>query len=401
MRVIIIALIFCNNINVIMKNLFYAIILLNLLLSCKEDVRGLQENLYAGLSVSVQTEDVDIPIDENTLKDYYLLSSYQVASNQKKIMAYNDQLHTLDVFDLAAKTVSHISMAEDGPNAILRPIGGLYVHHTDSIWVYSQGYAFLLDGTGKIAQKIELPVPENGYIMTDANYSLATNRLFYNKDRNSLFYSCTQPEKELFSAVEYSLGSGSVKTYQLKGAGPDEDIRTDYGLMQLPNVTFTDNCILYNFPIESNIYRISLDTDKETIHGGQSKYTPNQASRCKTPFTLPEGGRHSVENVHFYEVSYDKTKKMYYRLHAGKSVMVGDNEFFKAYQTKPLYLMFFDQDLRVVDEIELENDIYSYITSWGVVDGSFFMTKNHWNDDSNDFEKYQLKMFSFKEAEKD
>lgn len=48
-------------------------------------------------------------------------------------MAYNDQLHTLDVFDLAAKTVSHISMAEDGPNAILRPIGGLYVHHADSI----------------------------------------------------------------------------------------------------------------------------------------------------------------------------------------------------------------------------------------------------------------------------
>lgn len=84
MRVINIALIFCNNINVIMKNLFYAIILLNLLLSCKEDVRRLQENLYAGLSVSVQTENVDIPIDENTLKDYYLLSSYQVASNQKK-----------------------------------------------------------------------------------------------------------------------------------------------------------------------------------------------------------------------------------------------------------------------------------------------------------------------------
>lgn len=152
-------------------------------------------------------------------------------------MAYNDQLHTLDVFDLTAKTVSHISMAEDGSNAILRPIGGLYVHHTDSIWVYSQGYAFLLDGIGKIEQKIELLVPENGYIMTDANYSLATNRLFYNKNRNSLFYSCTQPEKELFSTVEYSLGSGSVKTYQLKGAGPDEDIRTDYGLMQLPNVT--------------------------------------------------------------------------------------------------------------------------------------------------------------------
>lgn len=187
-----------------------------------------------------------------------------------------------------------------------------------------------------------------------------------------------------------TIDSGLLKTYPLKGSGKEKFAGKRYGSKQFPNVTFTNQYILYNFPISSNIYRINIETGKESAFGGKSRYTPNMVSELTMPYNMNDVSQHIIDNVHFFEIQHDPQRNIYYRLHLDKSEYSSTIPFNTLYDGKKLYLTSFDDKFRITSEVLLDKNTYNYFNSWGVMNKGLFLTKDNSLNEDKDFELFQL-----------
>ena len=376
------------------KNILTSLLLICLFLSYVKTKDGLIESQY-GKVISFDKEEINIPIDDKTLTSYQVISCFQ-ENRENLIYAYNNPMHSLDIFNINDRTVSHLSFNKEGENGILKNVSGLYVHQKDSLWLYSQGFLYLVNNEGEVKGKYELPFPERGFIMVETNFSTATTQLFYYPQRNSVFYLTVTPTEEsaIYLVYEYSLNSGTFKAFELKGSETEKFAGKRFGFKQFPNVTYTGQDILYNFPISSNIYRIDIETGKETVFGGKSQYTPNLVSELTMPYDMKDAGKHHIENVHFFEIQYDPYKNIYYRLHLDKTENVSTTPFKDLCDSKELYLTCFDKNFRITSETKLENNIYTHYNSWGVIENGLFITKDNLLNEDQEFESFQLVLFN-------
>lgn len=376
-----------------MKEILTSFLLICLFLSCAKSQDRLIESQY-GKAISFEKEEINIPIDDKTLTSYQVISCFQENENNL-VYAYNSPMHSLDIFNLNDQSISHLPLNKEGENGVLKNVSGLYVHQEDSLWLYSQGFLYLVNNKGEVKGKYELPFPEGGFIMVETNFSMATIKLFYHPQRNSVFYLTVTPTEEsaTYIVYEYSLNSGTFKTFELKGSETEKFAGKRFGFKQFPNVTYTDQDILYNFPISSNIYRIDIETGKETAFGGKSRYTPNLASELAMPYDMKDASKHHIENIHFFEIQYDPYKNIYYRLHLDKTENVSTTPFRTLCDSKELYLTSFDKNFRITSETKLENNIYTHYNSWGVLDNGLFITEDNLLDENKDFEAFQLVIF--------
>lgn len=373
-----------------MKQALTIILLICLLISCTNTKDGLMENRN-GNSISFAKEEINIPIDDKTLPSYQLFSCYQ-ENRDNLLYAYNSPMHSLDIFDLNGLSVSHLPFEKEGKNGILKGVSGLFVHQKDSLWLFSQNYLYLVNGQGEVKSKIELPFPEDGFSLVETNFSMASIKLFYHPQRNSVFYLALTPTEESanYFAYEYSIDSGLLQTYPLKGSGKEKFAGKRYGSKQFPNVTFTNQYILYNSPISSNIYRINIETGKESAFGGKSRYTPNMVSELTMPYNMNDVSQHIIDNVHFFEIQHDPQRNIYYRLHLDKSEYSSTIPFNTLYDGKKLYLTSFDDKFRITSEVLLDKNTYNYFNSWGVMNKGLFLTKDNSLNEDKDFELFQL-----------
>jgi len=338
---------------------------------------------------------MSIPIDENTLCSYQAFSTFREKNNEELLFAYNNPMHSLDIFNLSDKSISHIQFDSEGTNGILKNISGIHVHKKDSIWLYSQGVLYLTDFCGKVNKTVQLPFPTGGFPWVETNFSMATSKLFYHPTRESVFYLTVTPTENSadYLVHEYSIKTGSFKTYPLKGGILEKNTGKNFGWMQFPNVTYTQNDILYNFPISSNVYKINIETGKESAFGGQSKYTSNVVSELCMPYTFPDADKHLTENVHFFEMQYDQKNEIYYRLHLDKVNFSTETKSNLLYNSKDMYLTIFNKNFEIIYENKLASKTYSYHNSWGILDNKLFITKDNLLDDNKDSDSFEMNLF--------
>ncbi|MDR1330755.1 MAG: DUF4221 domain-containing protein [Tannerella sp.] len=353
-------------------------------------------NRYGEAVSPVVTRD-DISLDERCLTSYNILSTF-VENGSDHVFAYNSRTHVLDHFNLTERTVSHIALNREGPDAVPVDMSGIYVHSRDSIWVYGAQTILLLDGDGGVTARLELPAEDHGSPMIDTNFSIYSSKLYYHPERNSVFYltASVENDRSTYAVCEYSPASRSVTAWPLNATGRRAHLRTDYGWMQLPNVTYAKHAIIYNFPIESNVYEIDLASGRETVHGGKSRYTPNEVSRLKMPYSFEDGDRHMIENVHFYEVAYDAARDVYYRLHLGATEYDATADVYTLYNRKSMYLTVFNRRFEVIGEMRLDDRRYNYRNCWGVLGRGLFIATDNMLREDVDYEKLQYDLISFR-----
>ena len=362
---------------IMLKNFCYSqIIFLSLcIISCTNSKSDLQDNIL-GHHVTLIEENDSLLITDSLLSSYNRFSIYENTSGNY-IYAYNGYFHKIDIFDLNRKGVSCIQLQKEGADGLGGDVYSLFVQSPDSIWIYCLPYFYLVDAAGRICKKMELPYSEGGFIYLEANFSISTNRLFYHSGRKSLFYLCVTPtaDSATYEVYEYNLQTGDYEKYLLEGEELEEKAGQNFGWKQYPNVSYTDSLIVYNFPITSNIYTISLDSGEKNVYGGRSKFTSNLVSELVMPYDFATANKHLLENVHFFEVLYDKRRHLYYRLHLGEVPYSNDVNFYDLYLQKKLYLTVFDASFRVVNETDLGNEVYNYYNFWGVTDKGLFLSK--------------------------
>ena len=381
-----------------MKTTCLYLLFLFLVLSCRKADTDLLDNRY-GKTVDVEKTGLIIPLHDRELTSYQISCFYKDIDENEQMYAYNSYLHALDVFDLTGKTiVASIQLEQEGENGVMKPVSGLSVQDRDNIWLYSQGSAYLCNHLGKVKNAIKLPVPDDGFAFVDVNFSIATSKLHYNRLRNSIFYLTVSKANDTtsYSVYEYYPDTNEKKMYPVTGIGMEKKISSGYGWMQMPNVTYTDQSILYNFPVTSNLYRIDIGSGKVDAFGGQSQFTANRVAEFTLPFDFPNGNRHILENVHFFEIQYSPEENVYYRLHLDKTEAGNDDKFRENYNKKDLYLTVFDAGFTIIHESKLASGTYNYYNCWGTMSEGFLIANDNELNAHKNPEKLELDLFRIK-----
>lgn len=371
-----------------MKNkLFpYWCIFLLCISSCQIGKDGkLKENVYSDKIDFNQKEVLFSPqTDILFLKEYFLSSSYHQDSADV-FVSYNYKRNALDFLDLKDGTISQTKLEPEGPKAIGR-IYDIFVHNMDSIWICGMQDVFLINKAGELMKKIPLIIEPTEGLCIDTNYAISTIKLYYNNERKSLFYTTGGLSDDVwrFYVNELSLtGSNEIKRYKLSLSDVEPKIDGSYGYMTKPNITFNDNKILYNFPIESNIYVLDLKTGENHIYGGSSKYTENTAHKDPSLHSFEASQKYDVENLHFYEVMYIPKYDLYCRLHLNGIEFDVNKNREELYNSKDIFLTVFNSKFEVVNEIKLPSKRYSYLTAWCPLNNGFLIFANNYYLDAS------------------
>jgi hypothetical protein len=373
-------------------NKIYTLFLFFISLSCTKTDKYLINN-KSGIQVELKNTEINVNIDSGTLNAYNILTSLYF-NGKDYIFANNYQTHAIDRINITDNSISHIELDLEGPNGI-NNITGIYANSLDSIWIATRERISLIDSAGKVTRRISLLERVSGTVLIMSNFSTCTSKFYYNAKRNSLFYlvMSVNDNKSTFFVEELFLSDNSKKEYSIQ-CHVEKDLRNDYGWKQSPNVTFTDSKILYDFPIESNIYVIDIETGKNNVYGGKSQFTKNEVDKLTSPFDFQQGDRHICENVHFFEINYDCINDVYYRLHLGEIPSDATQDFESIYNKKEIYLMVFNNKFEVINETKLNNQKYNYRNCWGITSKGFFISRSNMFYKDIEFEEFQMDIFS-------
>ena len=356
-----------------------------ILFSCNNDNSIISNNKSSRNITELDVTSNSIELTEEYLNNYYTQTAFS-NDGDDYMVAYNHKTHHIDLFNLTTKEKHTIQLHAEGQSAIPQRVDALYANTPNTIWIYAMGSVYLLKNQGEIDKKYNLPVDEGEHIINNANYSNATIKLDYDADNNSLRYvTVDMSDKSYFYINEFDLETETVKKTELPYTEAEQGIGEKFGWMQHPNVTYRNNRVIYNFPFNSNVYTLNLDTQEMDSFGGKSKFTKNTTSETDLA-SMDNWFKHTVENVHFYEVNYDTHKDCYYRLHSEGVDFNSNVEMGELLKNKRLYLTIFDGDLNVINEFEFAKDKYP-LSGGDVLLGGLFLI----NDSSGkEAEQYEL-----------
>lgn len=355
-----------------MKHTTFIYLALILLISCQKAPRTVKNNY--GKEKELHIVNSEIEIDHEILDSYYLLSVISADEGEEIIVGYNDKTHKLDLLNFANNTVMHKALFKEGVDAIPGNITGLYAHNNDSIWLYSHNKIFLINGKGNLIWQHKLKTEGNEYIITDVNHAVASVKLFYNQLRKTLFY--VSKKNDEFFVNEYNPGNDKTIKYALDKPVMQYKTPTSFGWKQIPNVTFTEDEIIYNYPIESSIYIIDINSGQRGVRGGKSQYTDNTVKELHGEPNFDNMERHKIENIHFFEVLYSKEFNCYFRVHLDKSEYLSGADYRKSFNQKEMYIMLFDKDFNIINESKLGSDKYNYYNDLVITDKGLLMFYN-------------------------
>ncbi len=392
-----------------MKKVFIVIYVISLILTINCTSRGnfelLESKFNSNVTLNLERFQINIPTDSIGMHYYRRISTYYDGTVWYYI-GFHKILNSLDLYNISDKKfVKRIMLDERGPNSITA-LKSIFIHNLDSIFINDANSLVVIDTAGIIKRKINSPEKELfknnklpfGIITSTLNFNIT----FLNKRKTVLFYFAPREFKYFSSKYimtpflgEISLNNSNPRisllpvkysNYYLSG----ENI--GFGTEFQPNISVYKDLLIYNFPIESNIYTYNFCTGDIRKFGAKSSFSENLGE----PFQGEQDeSMHLLKNVIFLKTIYDPYKNLFYRLHWGNCEIMKNSTEFNALFDKPLYLMVFDQDFNLLKEVELEN--YKYLPyGYFVTEEGLFISTGHPMNKEFDFKNLQLELFVFK-----
>lgn len=349
-----------------------------MLFSCSD--KGKAREGIPSNRMGVLTEEIEFPLSEMLNLPSYYLSSSCLADGNRWVVGYNYRMHALDFMNIETKETFQTGLEKEGDAPIQRPVG-LYMHNPDSIWICDQtGKLILLGKDGKVMEESLL---ENRSERSDevaavnTNHAMYTSKLYYNKVRKSLFYMVRK--KDAFYVKESFCGGLKQANYYPIALPytAKERIDTGYGYMNGVNVSFTDERIIYNYPIESVFHVLDIRTGTDRLIESYSAYTRNTVKPFDATNDYSKWERFGLENPHFYEITYLPKHDIYMRLHLKEIEFDKTRPVAELSDSRELFLTCWDGAFRFLCEVRLPLRRYNYYTGWcGLHDGLLLFVNN-------------------------
>lgn len=363
----------------------YLVLLCGLILaSCnlkKSD--HLAENQDSSLNLDFYFEDFELLGDSLTLP-YYAKMDVWNCGNEEFLYGYNHTTHSVDIFDLNQRKISHrIFLESDGPDAIER-VYQLKVIGKDSIAVMQGLKMGLINNGGKVLQSTSLVYNgsednSDGYFY---NYNDAT--IVYQKSSKSfiLHFMNEAVKAGIFNQTDPPIIFGEVNL-----AGNIEFIPILYPEIffdrngevaeHMPNYSVYNGKLIYGFTFESNIYTFDLLSKERKVYGGKSTFSQNIQD-----FELIKNTNYRLVGTWFNRMILNPENNLYYRTHWRSQPPLQLDLTPNDALSKPGYVMIFDENFSVVDEIELPNK-YWLEDSFMFSEGMAFWSKDQFIKNEN------------------
>lgn len=380
----------------VMKSLkFIFFILIAFLASCMEQK---SQNKIKNNIVEVEVEEMKFPPQTVLqLKSYYLSSAVHTDSADF-LIGYNYRLHSLDYMNLQSKEVTQTILSDEGPDAVIS-LTGLYANSLDSIWMSDESErVFLLDNAGQIKTTVNLKeyLQDTEQLLINTNHAMFTSHLYYNEIRQSLMFLVKKMASQTFVVRELFLDKGKdAIDYELEPSRIIPDITSGYAFINAPNVNFTTTDIIYNYPFESSVYTLDIQTGERKYVPAQSQYTENIVERVEpgTDYSTIEKCR--IQNRHFFDVMYIPKLKKYVRLHLGGVDFDEKRGRDELMNDRILYLMIFDEKMKVLGESKLLEHRYNNFTGWSVSYNGVALFVDNILDEEDDTEDLAIDVILF------
>ena len=380
----------------VMKSLkFIFFILIAFLASCMEQK---SQNKIKNNIVEVEVEEMKFPPQTVLqLKSYYLSSAVHTDSADF-LIGYNYRLHSLDYMNLQSKEVTQTILSDEGPDAVIS-LTGLYANSLDSIWMSDESErVFLLDNAGQIKTTVNLKeyLQDTEQLLINTNHAMFTSHLYYNEIRQSLMFLVKKMASQTFVVRELFLDKGKdAIDYELEPSRIIPDITSGYAFINAPNVNFTTTDIIYNYPFESSVYTLDIQTGERKYVPAQSQYTENIVERVEpgTDYSTIEKCR--IQNPHFFDVMYIPKLKKYVRLHLGGVDFDEKRGRDELMNDRILYLMIFDEKMKVLGESKLLEHRYNNLTGWSVSYNGVALFVDNILDEEDDTEDLAIDVILF------
>lgn len=354
--------------------LFFYCILFFLLSCCHE--RYLKRNVYSTDSIQVSTSTIRIRVDSLRLQAYSILFSYLDKNGEEYLYTYNKPLHAIDIFNLKGYYDSSIQLSSQGPSGINR-VEDLFVSSADSVFLYATGFVFLINRNGELLNKISL-YDKGDYNKIGPMIINQHFRMELTNDNEKIFLYNTYPNKSYLDRPKVStlnLNSGEVDQLPIYYSDFYQDINGNCGFLSYLNKSYLfDDLLIYNFEFESNIYSYNIRTGERQVFGGQSRYSKNLASSINSENSL-QIDKHAIENIYFLHVMKDLNKPFYYRIHWG-GIDYKNSNGYNSFIDKPLFLMVFNKNFEIADEIELPARRYG-VYNWVITNKGLLIANSH------------------------
>lgn len=380
----------------VMKSLkFIFFILLAFLASCMGQK---SQNKIKNNIVEVEVEEIKFPPQTVLqLKSYYLSSAVHTDSADF-LIGYNYRLHSLDYMNLQSKEVTQTILSDEGPDAVIS-LTGLYANSLDSIWISDESErVFLLDNAGQIKTTVNLKeyLQDTEQLLINTNHAMFTSHLYYNEIRQSLMFFFKKMASQTFVVRELFLDKGKdAIDYELEPSKIIPDITSGYAFINAPNINFTTTDIIYNYPFESSVYTLDIQTEERKYVPAQSQYTENIVERVEpgTDYSTIEKCR--IQNPHFFDVMYIPKLKKYVRLHLGGVDFDEKKGRDELMNDRILYLMIFDEKMKVLGESKLLEHRYNNFTGWSVFYNGVALFVDNILDEEDDTEDLTIDVILF------
>lgn len=264
------------------KKIWIILFLTGLSISCSNKDKSTKSTVSNKIDLS--TEKIKFAPSGVLNAEAYNINASCLVNGNTWIVGYNRHIHSLDFIKLSTKEIFQTKLEKGGEASVLRPVS-IYAHNLDSIWIYDLiGQLILINNKGLIKQTENLnkQTGSSEKVMINTNHAMYTSKLYYNQTRRSLFYIVQKDNS--FYAKESPLDPKSpIKYYPLSSPyTTNKEVSSNFGNMDGVNATFTDNQILYNYPIESVFYVYNILTGENKLIESYSAYTQNTVKPLAT-----------------------------------------------------------------------------------------------------------------------
>lgn len=310
-----------------MRNIAFGLLIIIIIHSCNEKGRWANKNKSI-LNYSLDSFYIDLTARE--LPTYFHFSNIKNETSGSNIfIGYNNFEHSFDFFDLKKKIlIKKVFLDSNGPNAISSPSEFIFIDN-NTILIRGVPFYYKVDTLGKVIERRRMNDLSKGKNFVFINFmelGYPENSIAYGNER---IYSYILPLKDnfwekkfyqqpIFVAINLEKNlTDFIPVYYPSQAANGKL----FGYKLKPYILFLDNCLLYNFPFSSRIYKYHLSNKKLEEFDIISNYTDNESeslsfSKFKGNYESLEVDKHFLYSLHFHKIVYDPYKNLFYRIHS-------------------------------------------------------------------------------------
>ena len=310
-------------------------------------------------SFEVERESVfiDIPFSTSPSLTYPVLWD---SLGDEYLVAYNFQIHGLDVFNLSKRVyLKQIKLETEGPNFV-SSVQAISIWSNEMILIVNDSYVTLMNFDGEVVDRLIINKLDSDFTGFDFSHGrLLVNRysgLQFDKRAKTIMmeaylFDSNNDLGNGFLLVELDVEQKNIEVIDIPYKPSLLYPEVGYGELNGLNFLRLENSLVLNHKFSSEVFlwkKGKLESRKVL-----SSFTVNKAE----PFSrngVARESRHEydLKSVKFFPLVFDPIRKLYFRLHRSQLETIDDSADF--------YVTVMDSDFRKIEEIPFSKGYYIF-----------------------------------------